>query len=534
MDKAGSIVPDVYQRDFNHKKIILFFICTFIAFYLVKFLLLDRMLIQSVRYFSYFAVVISVIFLRNFDYKFWSKSSRIITKIVAILFGLYFLFSYPQLLKTDGLIIKFELSYWRWTAITSTILAIYRPAFLLVPIFYMAQMKGVHSELLHLSLSKTDYLPLLEAVFFIYVGAVIYTFAINKGSLIKENESNTIFDLLFLTTVAAHFSNYFYSAVKKIWISDGSITWWSFNNQTENLILTAYKSGHFPWPLSPESIQLIYAFMADWSWLSNSVLFIGQCLALIAITKLSWSKIVTVFYDMTHIAIFALTGIFFYKWIFYNFAIIWALSNVKNICFTPLLRIYLICVVIFAPLIFFVAKLGWFDNRSFNHEYFEAVYENGDKLEIPSNFFLTSSVTYAQQRIIRDKSEAHFPTGTFGVTFGINNVIRGNKCEYEVNNDIDLFIRMGAENVRKIRNRIERIQQYYIKSEAVNGKVLNYDFYPHHIFSFPWLFSDFKNRKKDTIVQYNYVVESYCLDMDINTEKDKLYRREVHQVYARP
>lgn len=533
-NKLGVVATNFQDNNFNLNNMLRYIFFTFVTFFLVKYFLLDRMSLQYVRHFSYIAVILSVISFRNLDYQLWSKSSRIITKVVAILFGLYFLFSDPQVLNSDSLIIKFELSYWRWIAIVSAVISLYRPVFLLVPIVYMAQMKGAQSELLHLTLSKTDYLPLLEAVFFIYVGAVIYTFGINKGSLAEENESEIVFDILFITTVAAHFSNYFYSGVKKIWISDGSLTWWSLNNQTENLILTAHKSGHFPWPLPPEQVQVLYTVMSDWSWLINIGLFIGQLIAVIAILKLSWSKFVTVFYDLTHIAIFALTGIFFYKWIVYNVAIIWALSSVKNINFTPLLRLYLISVVIAAPLVFFVAKLGWFDNRSFNHEYFEAVYESGDKLEIPSNYFLASSVTYAQQRIVRDKAKGHFPSGAFGVTFGMDNVTTGNNCGYEVDTSADLFTQVGLDGEDKISKRVERNHQYYVQNEVNSGNPLNYDVYPHHIFSSPWNFDEFKSRRKDTITHYNYVVESYCLGVGGNVKNNKLYRREAHPIYEIP
>jgi hypothetical protein len=525
---------ELNKANFNLNKLARYLVVVFVSFIIVKLTLLDRMSVPYIRYLSYFIIVICLVKFNDLSYKFWSKSSKIVSKVIVILFAVYFLLSAPQVLETDTFTIRFELDYWRWFAIVCAGLSLYRPIFLLVSFMYMAQMKGAESELLQLTLSKTDYLPLLEAVTFIFIGSVIYQYFTKKGEITKcqVSESLTIFDVLFLTTLAAHFSNYFYSAVKKVWIADGSLFWWAANNQTENLILTAYQSGHFPWPIPSEYIQLLYSHMSEWSWLSNSILIAAQFIAVIAILKLNWSKLITAFYDITHIAIFALTGIFFYKWIIYNFTIIWALSYVKNITFSPLLRIYLVCIVIFAPLVFFVAKLGWFDNRSFNHEYFEAVYENGDKQEIPSNYFLGSSLTYAQQRIIRNKENGHFPTGTFGVTFGMDNVNKGNSCEYKINPNGDLFSQIGEAEVKKISARIARIHQFYIENERRLSGGLNYDLYPHHIFSFPWKFSEFKHRKKETIKYYNYVVESYCLGIEGKVDNNKLYRREVHPVYA--
>jgi hypothetical protein len=52
---------------------------------------------------------------------------------------------------------------------------------------------------------------------------------------------------------------------------------------------------------------------------------------------------------------------------------------------------------------------------------------------------------------------------------------------------------------------------------------INYDLYPHHHFTNPWYYQDFKALDKRTIVVCKYVLESACLDYD--DKKD--YKRTV-------
>jgi hypothetical protein len=41
-----------------------------------------------------------------------------------------------------------------------------------------------------------------------------------------------------------------------------------------------------------------------------------------------------------------------------------------------------------------------------------------------------------------------------------------------------------------------------------------YDLYPHHVFSMPWFFEDFRNMDKRRIKAYRYENETLCLDFN--------------------
>jgi len=62
----------------------------------------------------------------------------------------------------------------------------------------------------------------------------------------------------------------------------------------------------------------------------------------------------------------------------------------------------------------------------------------------------------------------------------------------------------------KVAHLLRNHHSYILKNLRDDGTI-NYDLYPHHIFSMPWNYSEFRNLDKRRITSYRYVVESKCM-----------------------
>jgi hypothetical protein len=172
-------------------------------------------------------------------------------------------------------------------------------------------------------------------------------------------------------------------------------------------------------------------------------------------------------------------------------------------------------IVVLAPIVFWVASLGWWDTRAFNHERFFAMLDDGTEIEVPSNYWGSLSIHYAQARVTREKAEGFFPTGTFGIALNQRIMERANRCDYQFESEKSRRVLkelVEAPNSQVIQN--VRLHHRYVLEKADEKGLLSYDFYPHHIWSMPWSFDEFKTLDKRRIKAYRYVVEASCLGME--------------------
>jgi hypothetical protein len=382
-----------------------------------------------------------------------------------------------------------------------------------LPVFVaMLWQKQLISQFLGMVISVTDYMPVLEFGFSLTLGFIIYH-VLKRNKIVSEiKQSNGhlhVLETIMLTAVSVHLANYLYSGIQKIIISD---PWWLWGaeNPTYNLTLAALAVGAAPVSLfGHESIKTLLDTQVRFNMPLNYLLLFLQLSAVIAITRIRWAAFVTLMYDVTHIIIFIATGIFFYKWIWLNLLITVSLSTMKHKKISREIILLLICVMIFSPFVYFVAFLGWFDTPSFNDEFIEAVSDNGDVYRVPSNYFLSGSITFAQQRVLRNKP-GHFPTNTYGSWQNKMNKTELSKiksCQLP-NVEVSAF---GSVPQRQHVSSLLRYHHKYILSHIDGNGIINYDIYPHHIFSMPWSYRKFHDLDKKTITSYRYVVESKCL-----------------------
>ena len=161
----------------------------------------------------------------------------------------------------------------------------------------------------------------------------------------------------FFVAVSVHFGNYFYSARAK-YLLDGGPLDWVLENNTALLILVTQETRALPIGHWLElSLRLYDSFSAVYVP-SNLVIVLAQTICVVAIWRVGWAMWLTIFYDITHIVIFFVTGIFFWKWILLNLFIVLAFRSIRSFVVPHWLKLLSTLFVVGGASVFFVAKLG--------------------------------------------------------------------------------------------------------------------------------------------------------------------------------
>ncbi|MGB1077791.1 MAG: hypothetical protein ACPG05_05735, partial [Bdellovibrionales bacterium] len=296
-------------------------------------------------------------------------SFRILLRTMAGVLAVYLLCAYPTMLTTQQPEhVGFLVEYGRLFAVLAGFIGCFFLMWGLIPFTFLVWYKATQGDFLGLNLSHTDYFPLFEiGIFLIFLGVSFK--AVQRFLPEKEEEKSddpkrlSVMERVVLVSIAVHMANYFYSAMKKVVIGETPFAW-IFENQTQYLLLTAKELGQLPIGFNDAFTNIVYTILDLTVLPTNALLFFGQLFALIALCRIRWGIWATLFYDLTHIVIFFVSGIFFYKWIILNVSVVWALNTVKEKTVDHFLKFVLISTVICAPLIFVVAKLGWWDTTA--------------------------------------------------------------------------------------------------------------------------------------------------------------------------
>lgn len=460
---------------------------------------------------------------------------RILLRILFSFFGVYILVTFPTF-SLEGMPPSqvFLLQYGRYLVVFTAVMACFFPSLGLICLTYVVWYKHILTEQLGLYISSTDYLPLIEiGIFWIFGVLLYYLFCFSKTLkahlTVDPKTPNQLeaLEKMFLFGLAVHFSNYFYSGLKKINLGENVFDWPLYND-TGNLILNAMELKQLPLSFSTSLSAISYEAFEMVVVPANFIIFFGQLFAVFALCRINWALWTTIFYDLTHIIILICSGIFFYKWILLNTSVVIALKYIQGKSISPLTALSLMVIVICAPTIFFVAKLGWWDTPALNVERVSAITQDGRVVAVPTNFWGAFSVRLAQQRLIWDKSDGFFPTGTYGITLEQGSMEKAQNQGYQLSGlqDGDVI----DNHFSKPHNDVsEFIKTYHAWAKENKGDNNNwfFDLYTHHIFSMPWEFHEFNNLDLNDIIAYRYSIEAVYLGYE-NGEFTRSVVRENH------
>ncbi len=470
-----------------------------------------------------------------------SVSYRIIYRVMI---GMLFFYSFtagfsalPEVLNAG----RNELTQWgisnaHIVLIVAGILAFWRVGFGAYVVLHTMWEKALMSDVLQTGIQTTDYLNLAQGILFMVLATLVAQYlpyiirnmpklVADEDRATRERDYLSYSQTIMMAMFAIHFVNYFTSGVMKIRLSN---PWWEWliTNDTSAIMMAA-DLAHlnplltFPWLLAP-----LYWLMENGFVVFNVLVLGGQLLSIVALRNFRAALVLTIFFDLMHTMIFFATGIFFWKWILANLAFVTALSAMTHKRLTWPAYGFFLAIFLGAKFVFHVVWLGWFDTHSSVDIHFEAVTETGEVYRVPSNYFLGGSVQVSQQRMGRPAGQygsiaGHFPTMTLGSVYNTAFHHLDDKCGLPRQKPIPLT---DQPNVRKANHIVSVIHPYILSQVDENGR-LNYDLYPHHIWSNVFMFDDFKQLDKRTISYYRYVVESVCTKLkEGRAERNVVYR----------
>src|SRR5262249_27404864 len=114
-----------------------------------------------------------------------------------------------------------------------------------------------------------------------------------------------------------------------------------------------------------------------------------------------------------------------------NLSIVAACTLLRDRKVPRLLQALLVCVLLASPEIVIIARLAWFDTTSENDSHLEAVAANGQTWRVPSNYFQSFSLLFAQDEA-GWPFPGHFATGNMGTTSSPSIMREANNCALPV------------------------------------------------------------------------------------------------------
>ncbi len=397
-------------------------------------------------------------------------------------------------------------------AAVAAIAAFRWPVFVLVPGLFVIAQKGTGEALFGTSISRTDYIVVVELSVLLGTGMLALEVARRlKGRWpffdLSPKDVMDASALLVMAGIAVHFANYFFSGYAKLAL-DGGPWLWVTQNPTEVLILNSWVGGFLPSAHFENVASATYAFGEATRPLVNVATLLGQLAALVMLMRRQLMIAITLFYDLTHVVIYLLTGIFFWKWIILNLALVVAMRQLPDLVERKRVVLSAMLLLFLSQEQFSVARLGWYDTPAQTVSEVFAVTNDGRQVRVPSNFFGTVSVTAAQHRFGRVE-DGHYPSSTWGTVYSEDEFLAGNdSCTFG-----DLTATRFQQDRETIERHVQIAHAYSVERHARTGDY-RYDLFPHHIWSNPWYFDEFAALVPEDVQHYIYQTRSECVSME--------------------
>jgi hypothetical protein len=328
-------------------------------------------------------------------------------------------------------------------------------------------------------------------------------------------------DLVALIAIGMHLANYFWSAYAKMII--GPHVWsWVIENKTYNL--TAYSLENRTLPIGgfPTLVQHVYDLEKLFIHPLNLFIIGIQAFAIICVFRPRWMRIAAYCYDILHVGIYLVGGVFFWAWIWNNIAVIVSLRGYKTFT-APQIAACLLTIALGHPNFGLInsALLGWFDVANARQTYVDAETTGGRTVRVPFSFFLSNSHPVGLGYLNTVEMQGHYPhiwwaSGTYAMA--------------STENGCHPPAPVSPQDLEPPEKETKRLQELSAMLKANHARMLEYTkrwghyamyFRLHHNPSNPFLFSEFNSLDLSTIKRYNIVVSSMChgIEHGVSTAK---------------
>lgn len=204
--------------------------------------------------------------------------------------------------------------------------------------------------------------------------------------------------VLFALAVVA--AGYWYPFLNKMRISE-HVWSWALNDNLGNLFIAAHVDGFLPGLHESTALAI-----GSWVTTLSPLLCIGtlaiECAAVLMFLHHRGARAIIALFIAMHLGIFAASGIFFYKWIVVDLALLYLLWRKGHELFAEggwPLRAAATALVVFAPLTLKPNALGWWDTKLSQVVRVEAVLADGSVREVSPIAFKPYDLPFVQGRV---------------------------------------------------------------------------------------------------------------------------------------
>ena len=413
-------------------------------------------------------------------------------------------------------------------AIAAAVVGMFRPAFVIPAVIYLASTRHLIEPISGLQMSWLDIRYMLDMALYLAVFGIA---VVKVGPRIHPWLASTDRQMEIVGVgMGLHLANYFWSGVAKL--AAGPTPWyWIFENQTNTQIPQTIESGILPLGHIPWLSQLAYDAVGFFNAPLNLAIVLVQLFAIVCFLKVSWLKVTSVLFDLLHIGIYVFGGLFFWPWIWNNLTIWWAARSSKNTGLT--LNTKVACfsaILVGAPALHIneAAWLAWFDVAETRQVYFEAVKADGTAVKAPGTFFGSHSYSIQHGYMAMHGVAGQYEFTRNASTDSVQRNELSGTCPSPVSLASETHIETAAEHDLRatrlglfLRNHHEKM----LFREAAVGRGSWY-LHAHHHPSNPFLYKDFNSLSLNDVVGYNLVMESVCHSLKDGRVQKKVLKRD--------
>jgi len=237
------------------------------------------------------------------------------------------------------------------------------------------------------------HLPEFTAIYHILM--LFISFILLKSTNKFKNIDTKLFIFLALTI---HASNYFIPGIAKIEISPNG--WeWAFSDEINNLFVSAYVSGWFGF-LKQETVLWIVNYLNHIDivfTISNMFIQLG---AIFLLYRKNISLFMFILFELFHIGILLMSGIFFWQWIILNLGFIYTIKHLSkenlDFLYNKKMFVIFVSIVLLSPLIYRPFVFAWWDSNLNTVYDIYAVNEKNETIKLNSQDLSPYDEIFAQ------------------------------------------------------------------------------------------------------------------------------------------
>jgi hypothetical protein len=400
-----------------------------------------------------------------------------------------------------------------WPALIASFASIWRPSFMFPAACYAISTRHVVEAISGFPLSELDIKYMMEMGQFLSLCccglAVLHLVQQRIRAEVAALDIDTVALCLAFIALGFHLGNYFWSGYEKLVL--GPQLWsWAWENQTQNMMVTALKKGVLPSGASPYLTQVMFDSFGQVVRVSNIFVVAVQLFAVIAVLRPRWLVLSALAYDAFHIGIYVFGGLFFWPWIWNNGSIILA-ARYGKVNWLPKACCVITVLLGFSSSLGGSARLAWFDVLDVKISSIQAENLSGDWVEVPVSFFLSHSYAMSHGYYNNVSESGHYAPTIWGSATNYQRQFASGKCEPPQ-------VLSGTETAADREIRLRKISRFIRANhkKMLTGYVFPLGFYlrSHHHPSNPWLYADFNKLDLSTVDRYRVVVQSVCLGLD--------------------